>query len=276
MSAFGPKSDCRTTTTKVLEECEESCSAALENLGDACSTGAGGGQAEGGAGGASGSAQCEAAVIPCEDNLVLGLNLQPKATDGKVTNTQDGNAFVSEVDATAGGAFAATPESFTYVRVTDSGFEKVDISDEESLTSLDWDLAFRRYVIRINSGDGGPGCVEATRLPGTPAFEDVTEIDSKWKFMKESFFTESCDLVPDGSGLEGSPATALASYWTYPGCVKMTGHIFAVKLADSKVIKLEVLRFYNEDVQAQCDSEGTIPNASTGSGNFVVRWAPLP
>lgn len=240
------------------------------------SGGSGGSDASGG-GGTGGGALCsEPTAVPCEDQVILQMNLQTDITPGLIDNQQDAGAWVSAIDATAGGAFASDPDSFTYGKFTDAGLQKVEISDEDSIGSMDWDIAFRRYVVRINSGHSGPSCVQAGRLGGTPTFEEVTEVPSDLVLRKDEYFTESCEVIPDGSGLPGSPATALSSYWSYPGCVAMTDHVFVAQLADGRYVKLRVEAYYSPDVQDQCDTTGAVPMSNTGSGNIIMRWAYLP
>lgn len=239
--------------------------------GDDGSGGAGGGGGEGGSGGSAPICTDPTEVV-CEDDVVLKMNLQNDVSKAEVTNTAKGSGFISTVDATAGGAFVADPESYVYIRFEDDGMKRVDISDEDSLTSMDWDIAFRRYVARINSGNSGPSCVQAARLAGND-FEGTTEVPDNASFRTDSYFTESCELIPDGTGLDGSPATALSSYWTYPGCVQMTGNVFVIQLADARTLKFRVNRFYNEAAQTQCQEDETIPMTNNGSANFEVEWA---
>ncbi|MFO0760738.1 MAG: HmuY family protein [Byssovorax sp.] len=243
-------------------------------------TGGGTGGAGGGTGGTGGGAPAPKCTmptaVPCSDAVILQMNLKKDVTPGLITSQADGDGFTSNIDATAGGAFASEPNSYTYGKFTDAGLTKVDISDEDALDSMAWDIAFRRYVVRINSGNSGPSCVEAARLPGKPKYEDVTTVDAGLLFHKDDYFTQSCDLIPDGSGLMGSPATALSSYWTYPGCVQMTDHVFVIALADGRHVKFQVNDYYKPDVQEKCDTTGSIPMTGTGSANFIVRWAYLP
>src|SRR5262245_16087908 len=118
------------------------------------STGSSSSSGMGGAGGGTGA--CMPGTVACSDQVILEPNLQKDITKGLITDMADGTGWISAVDATAGGAFAPTPESYTYAKFTDQGLTKVMISDEMALDSVDWDIAFRRYVIRINSGNSGP------------------------------------------------------------------------------------------------------------------------
>ncbi len=216
------------------------------------------------------------ATVPCSDQVILQMNLQADITKGLITNQADGSGWISMIDATAGGAFVSDPESYTYAKFTDAGLQKVEISDETSIDSMDWDIAFRRYVARINSGNSGPSCVKAARIPGDVTFDSVASEPSGLSFHTDDYFTDSCELIPDGSGLMSSPATALSSYWTYPGCVKMTDHVFVIALADGRSVKFTVTDYYAPAVQEQCDTTEMIPMQNTGSANFRVRWAYLP
>lgn len=230
----------------------------------------------GGGGAPSAGPVCsEPTPVPCEDEVFQQMNLQATVAPGEIRNEQDGAGVRSIVDATAGGAFASEPDAYVYARFTDAGLEKVEISDEESLQSMAWDIAFRRYIVRINSGHSGPSCVTAARLPGAPDYDGLTEVPGEPRLRSDEYFTESCELISDGSGLD-SPATALSGYWTYPGCVKMSGFVYVLRLADGRRLKLTVTSFYNEQTQAQCQETGMVPMEDTGAANLQLRWAFLP
>jgi hypothetical protein len=252
------------------------CLVSLAACGGGTSTNQGGGGNTTGGGGAGGSQPTPACTQPtavtCADQIILDLNLQSSPVDAPITNTADGAGWTTHVDATAGGFGATTPTSYTYGKFTATGLEKVDISDEDSLTSMDWDIAFRRYIVRLNSLDSGPSCVQAARLPTTTKYEDVTALPTSLDYFGDATFTAKCELIPDGTSL-GSPATALSSYWDYPGCVRMTHRVFVIALADGRHVKFTVDDFYSPDVQDQCDTTGAVPMSNTGSANFVVRWA---
>lgn len=241
--------------------------------------GTGGDGGAGGAGGGGGApAACEPAKVACSDEIILGMNLQTDIAPGKIQNTAEATGgFLSKIDATAGGFGAQDPDSYVHARFTDMGLEKVDISDQASLDSMDWDVAFRRFVIRVNSGSSGPSCVTAARVPGTVAFDDYTAAADSLMYKPDVYFTESCELIPDGSGL-GSPATVLSSFWNYPGCVQMTDHVYVVALRDGRKVKLAVQSYYSDAAQAQCDA--CTMNCSglplSGSANIQLRWAFFP
>ena len=242
------------------------------------STSQGGGNQGGGnqgGGNQGGAGACSPTDILCETQVFLEMNLQDDIAPGAITDEADGSGFKSLIDATAGGAFTPDPHSYVYAKFTSMGLEKVSLNDEDSVDSMDWAIAFRRYLIRINSGHSGPSCVEAARVLGTPDYDTMTTVPGGLTFNKDEYFTVSCDLIPDGSGLN-SPATALSGYWTYPGCVKMTGNVYIIKVADGRHFKFTVTHYYNETAQQQCQDTGTTPGGNTGSANIRIRWAELP
>lgn len=207
----------------------------------------------------------------CQDQSISMLDYFDTVSPAAVTEEgTTAGEFTTLIDATAGGM---TPsQAYVYARFTETELEKVEISDEDALFSSDWDIAFRRFIIRLNSGVSGPSCVQAARTaPGT-TFDTLTEVPTGVTYRTEEYFTAgSCDLVPDGSGL-GSPATALSSFWTYPGCVSMTHNVYVVRLASERHVKLEVVSYYPPANQEMCDTSGTVPIPS-GGGAVRVRWS---
>ena len=98
----------------------------------------------------------EARTVDCEDDVftALTMNLDEAAT-GRFTNTPVGDGtFDVEIDGTAGG-FNGNG-GWVYGKFTDDGLVKVELLDIDSFGSLEWDIAFRRFVVRVNSGYGGP------------------------------------------------------------------------------------------------------------------------
>lgn len=211
----------------------------------------------------------EPADIPCEDEMFQEQGLNELVSEGDVTNTAlDDGGFESRVDATAGGYMAAKKWT-TYVKFTDSGLEKVAINDEDALESMDWDISFRRFMIRINSGNSGPSCVAAAELGASTEFTDDVTIPDDADFVHDAYYNDTCTLLPDGSGL-GSAATALSTFWAYPGCVQMTGSVYVIRLASGKHVKFTVDAYYG-DQQAQCQDTDSPPSGV--SANMIVRWA---
>ncbi len=97
--------------------------------------------------------------VSCEEQMIPEMALQPGVAPGQISNDasdRQQGLWLSEIDATAGGAFSNPPHAYVYGRFTDNGMEKVDLGDEAALESMDWDIAFRRHIIRLNGGASGP------------------------------------------------------------------------------------------------------------------------
>jgi len=238
----------------------------------------GGGSSGGGSGGGGGGTEplcTEPADVPCSDQVFLGLDLQADIAPGLIQNTAEADGWRSHIDATAGGFAAPDPDSYVYGVFTSAGLTKVDLSDEDSLDSMDWDIGFRRYMIRINSGNSGPSCVRAAYIAGT-SYDALTAVPPGLEGLLrvDEYFNASCELIPDSSGL-GSPDTALSGFWVYTVCVSMTGNVYVLELRSGRHLKLEVTNYYNDAAQAQCQS-GTAPPQPNDSANIRMRWAFLP
>ncbi|GEN06984.1 HmuY protein [Myxococcus fulvus] len=220
---------------------------------------------------------CGPTSVNCSEQTIDTLKLYNVLNTGEVREEgTTAGEFHTFVDSTGGGL---TPnQSYAYLRFTPTGLTKVQLHDHEALASEGWDIAVRRYTMRVNSGTSGPSCVSVATLPEGTTFASVTSVDASLTFEKEKWWDDSsgtCTLVPDDSGLNG-PKTALGAFWTYPvRCVQMTGRVFIVRLADGRNVKLEVTGYYSPDVQATCNSTGAAP-APSGSGSIRIKWAFLP
>lgn len=236
--------------------------------------------ADAGPGDSGAPLMCAAIAPGCVDQQISMLDLFTAVSARSVTEEGTGATHVSHIDSMGGGVMPS--ESYVYARFTDAGLVRVDVSDQDAFASQDWDIAFRRFIIRLNSGVSGPSCVQAARLPndpGTgmpPTFDSVTSVPAGITFHSESYMTDgTCDIVADGSGL-GSPATVLSSFWTYPGCVSMSHNVYVVTLATGRHVKLEVLGYYNAPEQTACDGPShTMPMVAGSSGNIRVQWSYL-
>ena len=217
--------------------------------------------------------RCEMPTPPiCQDEAARALSLRAEASDGRIVEEGSTPGELTYVDATGGGFM--TTESYMYARFTPEGLVKVDLSDEEAFEDTRWDIAFRRYIIRLNGGVAGPSCVRGSRTPPGTTFDSVTTLDPALVLQEEAYMTEgTCELVSDGSGLPNAPATVVSSFWAYPGCVQMTGNVFVIELADGRAVKLEVLSYYDDPAkQEECQTTDAV-TPPTGSANLRLRWA---
>lgn len=210
----------------------------------------------------------EAAEMVCVDEMILDLSLQEEVSDGAVTNTADGDGWITTFDASAGGMNEASNNPWLYLRFTDTGAEAVAIDDETALTSMDWHLSARRFILRLNGGSSGPSCVGAASLPEAD-YATLAEVPEGLSFRTDDYYTSDCTIINDSSGLPGSPQVALAPWWSYDGCVKTTGAPFLIQLESGRVIKLVVDSYYGEG-QDDCNASGS---PGSGSAEFSIRWA---
>ncbi|WP_434427686.1 HmuY family protein [Nannocystis pusilla] len=214
---------------------------------------------------------CPLAEVPCIDAAIQDLSLHDdKVSDAEVTSAQEGADWVSRVDASAGGTMGAAMNPWVYLRFTDAGLERVDLDDVAALESGAWDIAAKRYGIRVNSGSSGPSCVTVAAPAGTYADLDAAPPDAE--FAPEDYYDDACVLQEDGSGLPGSPAYRMAGWWGYTGCVTTTGFPYALRLADGRAVKL-VIEAYYEGGQDDCNDNGTM---GTGPALMTWRWSFLP
>ncbi len=218
---------------------------------------------------------CPFVAVPCSDQAIQSLDLKNVANPAAITNAPEDAGFKSTIDATAGG-FTPTM-SFVYGRFTDQGLVKVAISDEASLGSLDWDIAFRRFVIRLNSGSSGPSCVKASATVLGTTFDALLAPPSTGTFVADDFegAPPGCMFRDDGSGLNTSPSTAvanaIASFYAYNNCVGMSGRVFVVRTRQGRHVKLLVTHYYPTDAAQMTCNAGTNPGVA--GGTIKVRWS---
>lgn len=219
----------------------------------------------------TGADACPLVEVPCIDAAIQDLSLQDdKVSDGEVENDKDGADWVSLVDADAGTTMTAAMNPWIYLRFTDAGLARVDLDDVSALDSGAWDIAAKRYGIRVNSGSSGPSCVTVAAPAGDYAGLDAAPPDDQ--FAAEDYYDDACVLREDGSGLPGSPAYRMAGWWGYTGCVTTTGFPYVLRLADGRAVKLVVEAYYAEGQDA-CNSSGAM---GTGAANMTWRWSFLP
>lgn len=210
----------------------------------------------------------EPAEVACLDQLILDLSLHDdKVSDADVDTEPDGDDFVTVVDASAGGYNQAANNPWVYVKFTPEGAERVDIDDESALESMDWDMAMRRFIVRLNGGSSGPSCVGAAALLEGD-YDTLDAVPDGISYAPDRYYTDDCTIVNDSSGLPGSPQVSMGSWWEYTGCVQTTGVPHLVQLADGHVIKLRIETYYGED-QDVCNETG---EGGDDSGILTLRW----
>jgi hypothetical protein len=207
--------------------------------------------------------------MECVDEMILDLSLHEEVNPDDVDNEQDGSDWVSLVDASAGGMNSSSDSPWIYVRFTESGMEKVEIDDESALEDMSWHLSARRYVVRLDSGSAGPGCVGAIVVKGK-SYDEVSEADIEGaNFKLENYYDDECEIIEDDSGLPGSIDVLLGGWWDYTSCLETTGQPFLVQLDDGHVLKLVVESYYKGEGQTECNEEGS---TRKDGGFLTFRW----
>ncbi len=240
-------------------------------------TGGGGGSAGGMGGGGevdAGQPRCTMpTTVPCQDESTMQLALRTVVNTDEVVEEGSAPNFKTRIDARAGGL---NPQSsYQYLRFTPTGMQKVMIDDDTAFTSMDWEIAFRRYVIRVNAGVSGPGCTAVARTAPNTDFDALAQAPAGLSWRTEEYFTTpGCSFVPDPSGLPGGPGTALSSYWTYQQCVQVTNNVYVIHTRNGQYVKFQVLSYYDPGAQMICNATGSTQGhpGDPMSAVLRVRW----
>lgn len=195
------------------------------------------------------------ATARCE--LPPELKLIDKVSTGTVTIgtlPTDPDVQTAEIDATAGGSAEAAKNPYVYLDLINN--KKVQITDVQSLSSGDWDLAIKRWQIKINSGDSGPGSVTTLYEDGKELAEVKTAPVGKYE--ADHYFDDKCKVQLDPIGGLG---TAMSDWYDYTMMVKPWKRTYVLKRRDGKGhVKLQIMSYYK----------------GTTSAMYVINWALLP
>lgn len=197
----------------------------------------------------------------CVPTDVLPSNFRPigAVAEGLLTTEQNGDVTNAIVDGTAGG-FNDYPENpFIYIDLEAGA--KVDISDVEALTSEDWDIAFKRAVVRLNGGDSGPGGVGVAIVEGT--LEDEIKAPAEEGLAQDDWVSDACELIAER---DGTPASAFGEWYNYNEKTRILTPkpiVHVIRTRSGSFVKLAIDSYYDES------GEETI------SAVYTVRWAPL-
>ena len=195
--------------------------------------------------------------MPCELPYEQRLIGTPSTGAVTITPSPDGNGYTAEIDASAGGAEQAASNAYVYLDLVAG--KKVGSGDIEAQKARTWDIAFKRWQIKINSGDSGPGGVVSAPVGGVE-LSQVTQAPVGG-YVEDDYFDAGCQLSLDGNnGLR----TALSDWYEY--------NFITHQLAPKKQVYVLKRR----------DGQGSIKLQLTGyykgstAGIFTVRWAFLP
>lgn len=215
----------------------------------------------------------EAREVPCQAEMAVDLPVHDAVSTGSFVSSVAGNDWVVDVDATAGGFIESNDNPWLYGRFTDTGLEKVEITDLDAFTDTGWHIAFHRFRVRLNGGSGGPSCVAAAPYPEKTYDALTPDDEAGGDFAEDAYYDASCAFVTDApedpNAPEGIPLTALNGWWEYPDCVATTGTPFLVRLDTGRILRFEVLRYYGIG-QDECNANGTMGG---DAARIQIQWA---
>lgn len=203
---------------------------------------------------------------PCSAALRQSVSLVDAVSSGAVSIIEErSEERVLYVDASAGGLDAADKYPWVYVALASGG--AVQLTDLEALESTDWDLAFKRSVVRTNGGDSGPGEGGAIRLALAWDSVDGGTLGTR-ALPTEQWFDDECNLVEVDTST-GNLITTFSGWSEYDQGEHVLSPADAVYItagADGALYKLRILDYYSN------------PNGTRGSvsARYKIRVAPLP
>ncbi len=204
------------------------------------------------------------AEVECFDELKDAWPLNATVSTGTLVVNEANGVFTTTIDASAGGSMASASNPFVYVDLDNRSLVLVD--DIAAYSNTEWDVAFKRVVIRTNSSSSGPGDSGVARLEDT-SFAAVTEVPAGTTFTTDDTAEAgNCEIAVDSINL---PMTAFnfvnldnpsgsVSWYSYGqnGVEVPAGVIYLVKNAEgTKTYKMEI--------------------QSWVSGTYTIRWAEL-
>jgi hypothetical protein len=219
------------------------------------------------AGGASdsstGGSQSMAMPSMCTSALRQELSLVQMVSMGVVsTLSGDASDRTLYIDASAGGVSGGDKNPWVYISLSTG--QAVAIDDWAALTSKDWDLAFKRYVVRTNSGDSGPGQGGAIRV--ALAWDKVTTATLGAQMLpSESLLDGNCMVNFDANGEVITTFTDWDEYDEASHVLNAADVVYITASASGKLYKVKILDYYST------------PQGVTGGepGHYKLRIAPL-
>jgi HmuY protein len=217
---------------------------------------------DGGAGGGDSSPKPE--PNPCQGALRQSLGLVDELSGGAVATLEaDETEAKIFVDASAGGVDGQ--DRFPWVYLSLERGAAAALTDLEALESTEWDLAFKRFVVRTNGGDSGPGRGGALRVALT--WDDVDQSTlGDVVLPQESWFDDECNLTTDENGELITTFSGWSQYDQAAHVLTPANVVFITAAADGSLYKVAIEDYY------------ATPSGQPGNvaGRYLLRVAPLP
>ena len=226
--------------------------------------GAAGSSATGGSGATAGSASVVPTPSGCSAALKQSLSLVDEVSTARVSIvSEDTDERTLFVDASVGGLNGQDSHPWVYIALATG--EAVAVTDLEALSSTAWDLAFKRSVVRTNSGDSGPGMGGAIRI--ALPWDTVTRTTLGTKALPtEAWFDADCMLALDSAQNLVTTFSGWSEYDETNHVLSAADVVFITAGADGSLYKVAILDYYGTPTGAH----GTV------AGRYQVRVAPLP
>jgi hypothetical protein len=200
----------------------------------------------------------------CSGALRQALGLVDEVSQAAVVLlSQAGGELELYVDATAGGIGGQDDFPWVYVSLSSGG--AVAISDLDALKSTAWDLALKRFVLRSNGGDSGPGQGGALRV-ALPWDSVDASTQGNRVLPIESWFDADCELATDAQGELITTFTGWSEYDPASHVLAPADAVYLTSGGDGARYKVAVLDYYSN------------PDGTHGrtAGRYKLRVAALP
>mgnify|MGYP001555461197 CR=1 FL=1 len=200
----------------------------------------------------------------CSAALKQSLSLVDDVSTATVSVlSETGEDRTLYIDASVGGLDGQDTHPWVYIDLATG--KGVAVTDLDALKSKAWDLAFKRSVVRTNSGDSGPGEGGAIRIALPWDDVDATTLGKK-TVPTESWFDADCMLELDASQ---NLVTTFSGWSAYDEANHVLSAakdvVFITAAANGALYKVSVLDYYSTPT----GTHGTV------SGRYKVRTAPL-
>jgi hypothetical protein len=205
-------------------------------------------------------AGCQGSPPPPRCQLSYDLRAIDMVSAGAVSVSPqpgDPNTSVAQIDATAGGSMSYGDNPFIYVDLI--GGQKVAITDVQAQQSEDWDIAFKRWQIKINGGDSGPAGV-GVALVADKNLADVTSAPAG-PYAQDNYFDAGCMTQQDAIG---GLSTQLSDWYDYDTAT------------NALTPKKEVIVLNRRDQQGHIKLQITGYYKGMAGGNYTLSWSLLP
>ncbi len=125
-----------------------------------------------------------------------------------------------------------------------------EVAIEDFKNSLDWDIAFHRFDVRLNCGTAGVGEGGSISM-GKVDFESVELAPTTGYSLNDSI--SIVNVAGNWQDKVTVPGDTVLAKWLYftgpPPKYNITNEIFVIKTAKGKYVKVWLKDFYNDDAQ---------------------------